>query len=94
MPISKLIVYSHSFLKPYGDPIKVGVPSYKDSAWRLARELADKASDQSVEDRRALLVEHQDSDQEMSAQESDEEAHSGKFLDRKRMDFQLTFHYK
>ncbi|XP_047736038.1 DNA mismatch repair protein Msh6 [Hyalella azteca] len=62
-----------SFLKPFGDPIKVGVPTYKDGAWQKAKASAEEAAKLNIEDREALLVTHEPSDEEME-EESDDEA--------------------
>ncbi|KAF2367994.1 DNA mismatch repair protein MutS clamp [Trinorchestia longiramus] len=58
-----------SFLKPYGDPMKVGVPTYKDQGWKKAKALADDAAKLPLEERRSLLVTHELSDVEMQDDE-------------------------
>ena len=45
--------------------MKVGVPLRKDSEWRSAKARADEAMEKEPEERKALLVEHEESDVEM-----------------------------
>ena len=56
-------------LKPFVEPIKLGIAKVKDSAWRMAKEQAEEAAKLAMEDRVSIIVEHLPSDEEMDSED-------------------------